>query len=199
MDVEFDVTNKQWHFISINDRNVYEFPQSTRRSCTRTWLWTWAIPFNIHTPPYGRVFLRGPPLFGVISEGYTLYKWFSEGLVIFTFSEGCCLTNTDSPFTFSHYAKKSKSGNKGRRYFSSQPLLALFFRLYWGKPHIVKTVGLISRYPERGFQWAFIMVTNEVFLAWSVAERTIDIYLKKQQARKVDLNESLLLNAYLRC
>ena len=36
LDVEFDVTKKQWHFISINDRNVYEFPQSTRRSCART-------------------------------------------------------------------------------------------------------------------------------------------------------------------
>ena len=83
--------------------------------------------------------------------------------MILRFSEGC-LTNTNSPFAFSHYAKKSKSGNKGRRYFSSQPLLALFFSPIV-KPHIVKTVDLISRYLERGFHWAFIMVTNEVFHA----------------------------------
>ena len=83
-------------------------------------------------PPHGRVFQKGPPVFGVISEGYTLCKWFSEGLVILRFSEGC-LTNTNSPFAFSHYAKKSKSGNKGRRYFSSQPLLALFFSPILGK------------------------------------------------------------------
>ena len=36
MDVEFDVTDKQWHFISINDRNVYEFPQLVNKTimCT---------------------------------------------------------------------------------------------------------------------------------------------------------------------
>ena len=32
------------HFISINDRNKYEFPQSTRRSCARTYVHINAAP-----------------------------------------------------------------------------------------------------------------------------------------------------------
>ena len=41
LDLKFDVTNNQWHFMyfnSINDPNEYEFPQSTRRSCARTYV-----------------------------------------------------------------------------------------------------------------------------------------------------------------
>ena len=61
--------------------------------------------------------------------------------MILRFSEGC-LTNTNSPFAFSHYAKKSKSGNKGRRYFSSQPLLALFSSPILGKVAYSEDCGL---------------------------------------------------------
>ena len=84
--------------------------------------------------------------------------------MILRFSEGC-LTNT-TRLSPSHITQRSlKAGTKGGDIFLPNPFWHFFLRLYWGKSHIVKTVGLISRYPGRGFHWAFIMVTNEVFLA----------------------------------
>ena len=57
----------------------------------------WAIPLNIQPPPPWTSFSEGSPSFDVVSEGYFLYERFSEGLVIFRFSEGC-LINTNRPF-----------------------------------------------------------------------------------------------------
>ena len=54
--------------------------------------------------------------------------------MIFRFSEGC-LIKTDSPFELSQYAKNFTSKNRGRRYFPSQPLLALFLRL--SRSHVI--------------------------------------------------------------